>query len=162
MIYTQENVRREETIRNMQTIAKQLMVSFYKQSKRKPESIVMYRDGVGEGQFDVVMAYEGIKFANLNSFKVFFLPFFGFVCGGVYLFPINKLFSRNYISAQMVVHFWTWNINSNFKLLYIYFKSHAFFLNTLLNISLLLYSQSRRYSKRLKILNRAIVQSYLM
>ena len=44
----------------MTPITKQLLLGFYRQNKRKPESIVMFRDGVGEGHFDIVMNEEGI------------------------------------------------------------------------------------------------------
>ena len=46
-------------------ITKQLLRQFYRTTKHKPESIVVYRDGVSEGQFSHVLDSElrGIKTA---------------------------------------------------------------------------------------------------
>lgn len=60
--------RREETIRSMESITTQLLVAFYKRTGRKPESIIMYRDGVGEGHFDNVMKYEGMLYTCIFCF----------------------------------------------------------------------------------------------
>lgn len=60
--------RREETIRSMESITTQLLVAFYKKTGRKPESLIMYRDGVGEGHFDNVMKYEGKCFRHTSFF----------------------------------------------------------------------------------------------
>ncbi|KAL5732174.1 argonaute 1B [Ranunculus cassubicifolius] len=37
---------------------KELLISFYNVSRRKPERIIFYRDGVSEGQFQQVLLYE--------------------------------------------------------------------------------------------------------
>lgn len=57
-ISPQERKQREETIRNMTAITRQLLIGFYRSNKMKPESIIMFRDGVGEGQFEIVMNEE--------------------------------------------------------------------------------------------------------
>jgi hypothetical protein len=51
--------QREETIKNMRAITRELLKSFYRKSGAKPANIIMYRDGVGEGHFDIVMRWEG-------------------------------------------------------------------------------------------------------
>ena len=38
----------------MQGVTKDLLIQFYKKTQRKPHKIVMYRDGVSEGQFQQV------------------------------------------------------------------------------------------------------------
>ena len=49
----------EEIIVNLKDMAKDLLLEFYKATKgKRPERIFFYRDGVSEGQFDQVMAYE--------------------------------------------------------------------------------------------------------
>jgi len=49
----------EEIIQDMEGIARNLLMEFYQSNKnRKPEKIIMFRDGVSEGQFLKVIAYE--------------------------------------------------------------------------------------------------------
>jgi len=50
--------RRLEFIADTKDMVKKLLKKFYSKNKRKPERIVMYRDGVGEGQFKLVLAHE--------------------------------------------------------------------------------------------------------
>jgi eukaryotic translation initiation factor 2C len=49
---------RQELIINLKQMAKELLQEFNRTTGYKPESIVFYRDGVSEGQFDQVMKYE--------------------------------------------------------------------------------------------------------
>ncbi|GLC53161.1 Protein argonaute-3 [Pleodorina starrii] len=50
---------RQEVITGMATATKELLLEFYKANRQaKPMRIVMYRDGVSEGQFDQVLAEE--------------------------------------------------------------------------------------------------------
>jgi len=49
----------EEVIRDMRKVTKNLLMKFYQANDgRKPEKIVMFRDGVSEGQFLTVLAEE--------------------------------------------------------------------------------------------------------
>jgi eukaryotic translation initiation factor 2C len=49
----------EEIITDLKNIAKDLLLEFYRTTKgKRPERIFFYRDGVSEGQFDQVVAYE--------------------------------------------------------------------------------------------------------
>jgi len=49
---------RQELIINLKQMAKELLQEFNRATGYKLESIVFYRDGVSEGQFDQVMKYE--------------------------------------------------------------------------------------------------------
>lgn len=49
---------RTEMIQELKDMTKNLLMSFYKITKRKPERIVMYRDGVSESQFLEVLSFE--------------------------------------------------------------------------------------------------------
>merc|ERR1711973_409722 len=42
----------------MKQIVKDLLMKFYKNSNQKPRKLIMFRDGVSEGQFQTVMAKE--------------------------------------------------------------------------------------------------------
>ena len=45
-----------EEITNLEEMVFSLLMKFYQQNKtRKPEKIIFYRDGVSEGQFDMVL-----------------------------------------------------------------------------------------------------------
>ena len=49
----------EEVIKDMKNVTKKLLMKFYDQNDgRKPEKIVMFRDGCSEGQFLTVLAKE--------------------------------------------------------------------------------------------------------
>ncbi|KAL4551142.1 hypothetical protein Ndes2526B_g05451 [Nannochloris sp. 'desiccata'] len=49
----------EEIITDLKDIAKELLVEFYRTTNgKRPERLFFYRDGVSEGQFDQVVAYE--------------------------------------------------------------------------------------------------------
>merc|ERR1719282_782993 len=49
----------EEVIQDMKNVTKKLLMQFYQQNNgRKPEKIVMFRDGCSEGQFLTVLAQE--------------------------------------------------------------------------------------------------------
>ncbi|CAL4122400.1 unnamed protein product, partial [Meganyctiphanes norvegica] len=49
---------RVEMIQDLKDMTKNLLMAFYEHTKRKPERIVMYRDGVSESQFLEVLSYE--------------------------------------------------------------------------------------------------------
>lgn len=49
---------RTEMIQDMKDMTKNLLKSFYKSTRRKPENIIMYRDGVSESQFSEALSYE--------------------------------------------------------------------------------------------------------
>ncbi|EFJ46144.1 Argonaute-like protein [Volvox carteri f. nagariensis] len=50
---------RQEVITGMATATKELLLEFYRANRNtKPQRLVMYRDGVSEGQFDQVLAEE--------------------------------------------------------------------------------------------------------
>jgi eukaryotic translation initiation factor 2C len=52
-------VGRKELITNMKQATKELLVEFYRRNRQvKPARILMYRDGVSEGQFDQVLEHE--------------------------------------------------------------------------------------------------------
>ena len=57
-IRVQEADQNEEMILDMKKITTSLLKKFYKETKQKPESLIMFRDGVSEGQFVSVMARE--------------------------------------------------------------------------------------------------------
>lgn len=52
---------REEVIRDLDGMAVALIKKYYKSTKRKPERIVFYRDGVSEGQYPAVCRDEIAK-----------------------------------------------------------------------------------------------------
>ena len=45
-------------IEDMEGVTKELLIQFYRSVKQKPCKIVMYRDGVSEGQFQQVCAID--------------------------------------------------------------------------------------------------------
>lgn len=49
---------RVEQIINLQEMVKELLVLFYKEARVKPSRILFYRDGVSEGQFQMVLNHE--------------------------------------------------------------------------------------------------------
>ena len=57
-IRVQDADQNEEMILDMKKITTSLLKKFYKESQQKPESLIMFRDGVSEGQFVSVMARE--------------------------------------------------------------------------------------------------------
>jgi eukaryotic translation initiation factor 2C len=57
-IRVQERENNEEVIHDMKNIVKALLLGFNKETNRKPAALVMYRDGVSEGQFLTVLAKE--------------------------------------------------------------------------------------------------------
>ena len=55
----QDGAQNEEIIHDMKKITKSLLLKFHQANKgRKPEKIIMFRDGVSEGQFLIVLASE--------------------------------------------------------------------------------------------------------
>ena len=58
-IRIQDGGQNEEVIQDMKNVTKNLLVKFHAANKgRKPEKIIMFRDGVSEGQFLTVLAKE--------------------------------------------------------------------------------------------------------
>merc|ERR1712096_309363 len=58
-IRIQDGGQNEEVIQDMKNVTKNLLVKFHAANKgRKPEKIIMFRDGVSEGQFLAVLARE--------------------------------------------------------------------------------------------------------
>ncbi|CBY20341.1 unnamed protein product [Oikopleura dioica] len=49
---------RQEVIDDLSNMVKELMIQFYKNTRYKPVRIIIYRDGVSEGQFQTVLAHE--------------------------------------------------------------------------------------------------------
>ena len=54
----QGSEQNEEVIQDMKDVTKNLLKRFKEETNRKPEKIVMFRDGVSEGQFLIVLAKE--------------------------------------------------------------------------------------------------------
>jgi len=55
----QKAEQNEEIIQDMESVTKDLLMKFHKNTNgRKPSQIIMFRDGVSEGQFLKVLAYE--------------------------------------------------------------------------------------------------------
>ena len=48
---------REEIIRDLAIMVRDLMIEFYKATRYKPVRVIMYRDGVSEGQFQQVSSF---------------------------------------------------------------------------------------------------------
>ena len=58
-IRVQDGIQNEEMIHDMKDATKKLLMKFNDANKgRKPDKIIMYRDGVSEGQFLIVLASE--------------------------------------------------------------------------------------------------------
>merc|ERR1712240_864215 len=58
-IRIQDGGQNEEVIQDMKNVTKNLLMKFHSANKgRKPEKIIMFRDGVSEGQFLTVLARE--------------------------------------------------------------------------------------------------------
>ena len=57
-IRVQDLEQNEEVIQDMKKVVKRLLKKFLKMTNYKPEAIIMFRDGVSEGQFTTVMARE--------------------------------------------------------------------------------------------------------
>lgn len=49
---------REEIIKDLANVVREILLQFYKISRAKPLKIIFYRDGVSEGQFDQVLMHE--------------------------------------------------------------------------------------------------------
>ncbi|KAI3387227.1 hypothetical protein SNEBB_001627 [Seison nebaliae] len=47
-----------EMILKLDESVKTILIEYYKSTKKKPSSIIFYRDGVSEGQYDTVLNYE--------------------------------------------------------------------------------------------------------
>lgn len=45
---------RQEVIQDLANMVKELLIQFYKSTHFKPMRIIFYRDGVSEGQFNLV------------------------------------------------------------------------------------------------------------
>ena len=57
-IRVQETDQNEEMIQDMENIIRKLLLKFHGTTKQKPRRLIMFRDGVSEGQFQSVMARE--------------------------------------------------------------------------------------------------------
>ena len=57
-VRVQNTEQNEEVIQDMKNVTKELLKRFHEKTKRKPERLVMFRDGVSEGQFLTVLARE--------------------------------------------------------------------------------------------------------
>ena len=51
-------MHRHEVIAELSTMVRELLIQFYKSTRFKPARIILYRDGVSEGQFAYVLAHE--------------------------------------------------------------------------------------------------------
>ena len=72
---------RTEIIMDLQQITKSLLIGFYKKTGRKPNRIIMYRDGVSETQFTEVLASEMQKMRNAClSLEKGYNPAITFLC----------------------------------------------------------------------------------
>ncbi|OAF70228.1 Protein argonaute 1 [Intoshia linei] len=49
---------RQEHIQDMSSMVEELLLHFYRSTQYKPERIIIYRDGVSEGQFSTVLLHE--------------------------------------------------------------------------------------------------------
>ncbi|XP_039253846.2 protein argonaute-2-like [Styela clava] len=49
---------RQEIIQDLSTMVRDLMIEFYRATHYKPVRVIMYRDGVSEGQFNQVLSHE--------------------------------------------------------------------------------------------------------
>ncbi|BFZ11365.1 hypothetical protein BsWGS_14404 [Bradybaena similaris] len=49
---------RQEIIKDLATMVKELLLQFYRATRFKPTRIIFYRDGVSEGQFNTVLSHE--------------------------------------------------------------------------------------------------------
>ena len=58
-------------------MVQELLQEFYRNTKKRPERIIVYRDGVSEGQFDAVVREElpqvGLHFSELCSCQASYL-----------------------------------------------------------------------------------------
>ena len=57
-IRVQETEQNEEMIQDMENIVKKLLHKFERIARQRPKKLIMFRDGVSEGQFQSVMARE--------------------------------------------------------------------------------------------------------
>ena len=57
-IRVQDSGQNEEVIQDMKNVVAELLKLFRDRTKYRPEALVMFRDGVSEGQFTTVMARE--------------------------------------------------------------------------------------------------------
>ncbi|XP_064115910.1 protein argonaute-2-like [Macrobrachium nipponense] len=57
-VEVRHQMHRTEMIQKIREMTKNLLKAFYRFTKRKPERIVMYRDGVSESQFLEVLSFE--------------------------------------------------------------------------------------------------------
>ena len=61
-VRVQDSEQNEEVIQDMKSVVKKLLLRYYQlnkgKNKGKPEALVMFRDGVSEGQFITVLARE--------------------------------------------------------------------------------------------------------
>ncbi|PKU67879.1 Protein argonaute 1B [Dendrobium catenatum] len=96
---------RKELIENLQIgsggMIKELIQSFYTATKKKPERIIFYRDGVSEGQFLQVLEHEYIAIRNAcASFHLDYRPKITFVI--VQKRHHTRLFANNHLGIESV------------------------------------------------------------
>lgn len=48
----------QEVIQELSSMVKELLIQFYKSTRFKPNRVILYRDGVSEGQFQTVLQHE--------------------------------------------------------------------------------------------------------
>jgi eukaryotic translation initiation factor 2C len=86
---------RTEIIEDLEAMVKELLIGFYRSTKKKPEKIMFYRDGVSEGQFQHVRDFEitAIR-AACQSLEEDYVPAITFVVvqkrHHARFFPIDK------------------------------------------------------------------------
>ena len=61
---------RQEIISELSSMVRELLVQFYKSTRFKPNRIIFYRDGVSEGQFQLVSNKKHIPSIHLPFFKL--------------------------------------------------------------------------------------------
>lgn len=52
------SILQQEVIQELSSMVKELLIQFYKSTRFKPNRIILYRDGVSEGQFQTVLQHE--------------------------------------------------------------------------------------------------------
>ena len=63
-------------VQDFKGMVQELLQEFYRNTKKRPEKIIVYRDGVSEGQFDAVVREElpQVTHLHLSCQQLFQLP----------------------------------------------------------------------------------------